>query len=160
MPEAKIVSCSEWNAINGLLTDEDRVDANTAPNSAALMDIISEKVKEHPTLLFIQVEDPDSAGHAGEYGSEDYLRAIRRDDSYVGQVYDAYRREGLLDDTLFLVITDHGGIRNGHGGYTDEEKYITLGAYGHSVPKGKIGDACTRDLSAIVLYALGIDIPA
>lgn len=160
MPEAKIVSCSEWNAINGLLTDEDRVDANTAPNSAALMDIISEKIKEHPTLLFIQVEDPDSAGHAGEYGSEDYLRAIRRDDSYVGQVYDAYRREGLLDDTLFLVITDHGGIRNGHGGYTDEEKYITLAAAGKHVPRGEIGSACTRDLSAIVLYALGIDVPA
>ncbi len=160
LPDAKIVSCSEWNAINGLINEDDRVDANTAPNSAALMEIILQKVKEHPTLLFIQVEDPDSAGHAGEYGSAAYLDAIRRDDSYAGQVYDAYRTEGLLDDTLFLVITDHGGIRNGHGGYTDEEKYITLAAAGRHVPKGDIGAACTRDLSAIVLYALGIDVPA
>ena len=160
MPDAKIVSCSEWNAINGLINDEDRVDAYTAHNSAELMEIILAKVSEHPTLLFIQMEDPDSAGHAGEYGSDNYLSAIRQDDGFVGQVYNAYRDEGLLDETLFLIITDHGGIRNGHGGYTDEEKYITLAAAGKYVPHGEIGNACTRDLSAIVLYALGIDVPA
>ena len=160
MPDAKIVSCSEWGAINGLINEEDRVDANTAHGSAAMMDIIMEKVKERPTLLFIQLEDPDSAGHAGEYGSEDYLAAIRLDDDYVGRVYDAYCDLGIIGDTLFLVITDHGGIRCGHGGYTDEEKYITFAAAGKHVPHGEIGPAFTRDLSAIVLYALGIDVPA
>ena len=83
MPDAKIVSCSEWNAINGLINDEDRVDAYTAHNSTELMEIILAKVSEYPTLLFIQVEDPDSAGHAGEYGSEAYLDAIRLDDGFV-----------------------------------------------------------------------------
>lgn len=160
MPDAKIISCSEWGAINGLINEEDRTDSNTARDSAALMDIILEKVKEKPTLLFIQLEDPDSAGHGTEYGSEEYLAAIRLDDGYVGQVYDAYRALGILDDTLFLVITDHGGIRCGHGGYTDEEKYITLAAAGKHVPHGEIGPAYTRDLAAIVLYALGIEVPA
>lgn len=160
MPDAKIISCSEWGAINGLIEDTDTIDANTAHGSTAMMDIIMEKVRERPTLLFIQLEDPDSAGHAGEYGSADHLAAIRLDDGYVGAVYDAYCDLGMIDETLFLVITDHGGIRNGHGGYTDEEKYITLAAAGKHVPHGEIGPALTRDLSAIVLYALGIDVPA
>ena len=64
-----------------------------------------------------------------------------------------------MDDTLFIVITDHGGIRNGHGGYTDEEKYVFLGAAGKHVPKGEIGHVYTRDLHAIVLYGLGVDVP-
>jgi len=160
MPDATIISCSEWGAINGLIDECDRVDATTARGSAAMMEIIMEKIRLQPTLLFIQLEDPDKAGHAGEYGSDDHLAAIRLDDSYLGAVYDAYRDMGILDDTLFLVITDHGGVRNGHGGYTDGEKYVTLAAAGKHVPHGEIGDACTRDISAIVLHALGIDVPA
>lgn len=159
-PDAVIVSCSEWSAINGLINEEDCVDASTAHGSAAMMEIIMEKIKLQPDLLFIQLEDPDKAGHAGEYGSEDHLAAIRLDDGYLGRVYGAYRDMGILDDTLFLVITDHGGVRNGHGGYTDGEKYVTLAAAGRYVPHGTIGDACTCDISAIVLHALDIDVPA
>ena len=161
LPDAKIVSCSEWGSLNATMTSDDRdnVESYSVHGSGALMDIIEEKIAEKPTFLFTQFEDVDSAGHGTEYGSEEYLAAIRLNDSYAGRIYDAYVRAGIADDTLFLAITDHGGIRNGHGGYTDEEKYIYLAAAGRDVPKGEIGAAFTRDLSAIVLYALGIDVP-
>ena len=51
MPDASIVSCSEWGAINGLINEEDRVDATTARGSAAMMEIIMEKVKQKNMAL-------------------------------------------------------------------------------------------------------------
>lgn len=161
LPDAAIVSCSEWAALNVTLASDadDGIEVYSIRDGSAIMEVIEKKIAEKPTLLFTQFEEPDAAGHATEYGSEEHLAAIRLNDSYAGRIYDAYVRAGIADDTLFLAITDHGGIRNGHGGYTDVEKYIYLAAAGRDVPKGEIGPAFTRDLSAIVLYALGIDVP-
>ena len=46
-----------------------------------------------------------------------------------------------------------------HGGWTDEEKYVTLAVSGKSVLKGTIPNANVRDIAAISLYALGIEEP-
>ena len=72
---------------------------------------------------------------------------------------------GIIDETLFMVIADHGGTPfNGsgasHGGWTDAEKYVTFAAVGPGVRPGSIGEMNVRDLAAIVLYALGLEAPA
>ena len=72
---------------------------------------------------------------------------------------------GIIDDTLFMVISDHGGTndekgKGSHGGWTDEEKYVTFAAVGEDINSGEIGEMNIRDLAAIVLYAMGIEAPA
>ena len=58
------------------------------------------------------------------------------------------------------MTADHGGTNNGssggHGGWTDAEKYIMFAATGPGVVKGQVGDMGVRDISSIVLYALGL----
>ena len=71
---------------------------------------------------------------------------------------------GILDDTLFIVIADHGGAnspdgKGHHGGWTDGEKYVTFAAAGKGVNAVEIEEMNIRDLASIVLYALGIGIP-
>ena len=155
-------SLAIWGKLlNIFLVDDDmNIETAFAREDSVVCDMAVEAVSRKPDFMYVLFEEVDKAGHAGEYGSESYLETISREDEYTGRIYEAYEKAGIIDDTLFLVITDHGGIRNGHGGYTDEEKYIFLAAAGKNVPKGNIGHAYTRDLSAIILYGLGIDFPA
>lgn len=156
-----LASCCNWNPINhGIVEEGLGVDKITADNDKELTPLILECVSKKPKFLFVQLDDVDGAGHSGGYGTEHHYEEIRRADAYTGEIYDAYRQAGILDETLFVVVSDHGGVRNGHGGYTDTEKYVFLAAAGKGVKDGYITYSETRDIAAIVLYALGLDIPA
>lgn len=160
LPDAKIAAYSHWEAlVEGLINDDLNVSKGYAKSDEIVCNMAVSAVSEKPDFMYVLFEEVDKTGHECEYGSEKYLEVITREDGYVGKIYEAYEKAGIIDETLFLVITDHGGIRNGHGGYTDEEKYIFLAAAGKDVPKGTIGYAYTRDLSAVILYALGIEFP-
>ena len=159
MPDARLSSFVHWNVINRVMV-EDGIGVNLANGGdSELCDIIVEEVAKKPTFLFIQLDDIDDAGHTYAFGSEKFLESVTVADSYVGKIYDAYVDNGIIDETLFIAIADHGGVRTGHGGYTETERFIFLAAAGKNVPKGEMGIAYTRDIAAIVLYALGIDVP-
>ena len=77
-------------------------------------------------------------------------------------MYDAIAGAGLLDSTLILLVADHGHtIRGGHGGLTMRETNTVVAAAGKTVTAGGTFDCDTRnrDISAIALYALGIERP-
>lgn len=160
-PDDYLTSVCNWNPINiGLIENGMGVTKLTAPDDAALTDLIVEEVRKKPTFLFVQTDQADGAGHHYGYGTPEFLSQIEKEDAYVGRVYDEYVRQGMIDDTLFVVTADHGGYKHSHGGYSVGERYVFLGAAGRGVLSGAIGRACTADITAIVLYALGIDIPA
>jgi membrane-anchored protein YejM (alkaline phosphatase superfamily) len=102
----------------------------------------------------------DASGHRNGYGSPEYLRDIEMIDGYVGDVYAAYERAGVLDDTLFMVTADHGGIANTHGGGSPEEMNVYFGARGHNVNNVVIKEMCIQDIPAIITYALGVTAPS
>ncbi len=160
-PDAVLASYCHWNPINhGIVEHRAGVDCFTAKPDGVLTDAIVQCVTEKkPLFLFVQLDDVDGAGHGHGYGEQEYLNEIERVDACVGRIYDAYRQAGIIDDTLFLVNTDHGGIEKSHGGWSDTEKIVFLGAAGKGVPKGEIGFTETRDIAAIVLHALGLSVP-
>lgn len=159
-PDCYLASCCNWNPINhGIVENGIGVEKITADNDKILTPLIVECVKKKPKFLFVQLDDVDGAGHSGGYGTEHHYAEIRRADGYTGEIYAAYEEAGIIDDTLFIVIADHGGVRNGHGGYTDTEKYVFMGVCGEGVKEGYIPYSETRDIAAIVLYALGLPVP-
>lgn len=158
--ECYLASVCNWNPINfGIVEENIGVEKLTADNDKILTPMIVECVKKKPKFLFVQLDDVDGAGHSGGYGTEHHYEEIRRADGYVAQIHKAYQDAGIIEDTLFIVISDHGGVRNGHGGYTDTEKYVYMALAGKDVKEGFIEYAETRDIAAIVLYALGMDVP-
>ena len=160
-PEAYLASVCNWNPINhGIVEHDAGVDMATAPNDGELNDIIIEKVKNKPKFLFVQYDDVDGAGHGCGYGTEGHIKQIEYTDTLIGAVLDAYKEADIYNDTLFIVLADHGGIRRGHGGYTDEEKYVFFGVAGKGIQKSRIPFARTIDIAATVLYALGAPLPA
>ncbi|MBQ7638741.1 MAG: alkaline phosphatase family protein [Clostridia bacterium] len=159
-PDAYLASVCNWDPINhGIVEHDVDVDMATADNDDELNPIIIEKVKNKPKFLFVQYDDVDGAGHHAGYGNPEHIERIEKTDALIGEVLGAYREAGIFDETLFIVIADHGGIRHGHGGYTDEEKYVFLGVSGVGIEKSNVVFARTVDVAATVLYALGIDFP-
>ena len=161
-PDSVLCSVSNWDCINrGIIEHDTGVFTQTADNGERTTDKAVETVlTKRPDLLFIQLDDPDEAGHRSGYGSEDHLESIRRVDKMAGRIYDAYKTAGIADDTLFISVTDHGGFKRGHGGYTDGEKYVFFALAGKTVRRTEGFFAKTKDIDAIVRYAFGIEIPA
>ncbi len=164
-PKAELGSYCDWNPITkGIVEKFIGVSHRTARDkelTPIICDYITEKM---PDFLFVHFDSTDGAGHENGYGTENHLKAIREVDKLIGDVYSSVERAGILDRTLFMVIADHGGTVDekgggSHGGWTDEEKYVTFAAKGNGVNNGQIKEMNIRDLAAIVLYAFDIKAP-
>lgn len=164
-PDAELGSYCDWNPITKGIVEKFLGVSHATAKDKALTPIICDYIKsKKPDFLFIHFDSVDGAGHENGYGTENHLRAISEVDKLIGDVYASVSDAGILEDTLFMVISDHGGTRekNGkgnHGGWTDEEKYVTFAVCGKGVNNTEIEEMNIRDLAAIVLYAFGIDAP-
>ena len=164
-PEAELGSYCDWNPINkGIVEMGLGVNKKTAKDKE-LTPLICDYIREKkPDFLFVHFDSVDGAGHSHGYGTTEHINAISEVDKLIGDVCSAIESSDIFEDTLFMVIADHGGTndekgKGNHGGWTDEEKYVTFAASGRGVSKGKLKEMNIRDLAAIVLYAMGIELP-
>lgn len=166
-PDAEIGSYCDWNPITfGIVENNIGVSHDTADDEE-LTPVICDYIRtKKPEFLFIQFDSVDGAGHKYGYGTAEHLKRIHEVDLLINDVYSAVSAAGIIDESLFIVIADHGGTNPGngqggsHGGWTDGEKYVTFAAAGKGVKYGLIEEMNIRDLAAIVLYSFGIDAPA
>ena len=162
LPNANMASFCNWNPINiGIIEDNLGVVKGTGSDPEVAAQVVNYIQGNDPTLVFVQFDSVDGAGHGSGYGSARHLSAITAVDALIGNIYDAVKRKGILDDTLFLVSADHGGTPEGsHGGDTDAERYVFLGVAGKTVVEGgQIQEPEVRDIAAISAYAFGLDFP-
>ena len=159
MPNATLASICHWNPINiGIIENNLGVVKEHGNSDAKVTDMVCDYIaKNDPTFLFVHFDDCDGAGHGHGYGSKEHLAQLHTTDGYVQRIYEAIEKRGWLDSTLFILSADHGGTPQGsHGGWTDAEKYIIFAATGPGVIKGSVGEMGVRDISSVVLYALGL----
>lgn len=91
--------------------------------------------KQHPTLVFLYSVHTDHAGHKYKWMSPEYISALEQADSAIGSLIIELRKENLFEDLHFMLITDHGGKGNGHGGTTKEEMEVPWCIVGPKVKK-------------------------
>lgn len=163
MPRAVLASICNWSAVNiGIIEDGIGVEKwNETDDPAVTAHVVEYLKKNDPTLLFVHFDSCDAAGHGNGYGSAQHLAAVTAVDGMIGKIYAVLEQRNLLDDTLFMVVTDHGGTPGGsHGGDSDAEMIIFFGAAGKTVDwENPIVDGDNRDIAAIAAYALGLEIP-
>lgn len=165
-PDAELGSYCDWNPITyGIVENNLGVSHDTAKDDK-LTPIICDYIRnKKPEFLFIQLDSVDGAGHKHGYGTPEFLGRLNVVDGYVNDIYSACVDAGIIEDTLFIVIADHGGTNPGngqggsHGGWTDGEKYVIFAAVGKGINKTEIQEMNIRDLASIVLYAFGINAP-
>ena len=164
-PDAELSSFCNWNNINfGLIENDIDVRKEHPGDDEAVTQAICDyfDAGNAPTLFFVQLDSVDHVGHELGSKSQEYIDQIGIADGYVGRIYDAIERNGLMDDGLFIVVADHGHTRSGgHGGITMRETNVTVAVKGKTVKSGGNldADARNRDVAAIALYALGIARP-
>ena len=164
-PKAELGSYCDWSPINkGIVEKTLGVNKQTAKDKELTPLICSYICQNKPDFLFVHFDSVDGAGHSNGYGTVKHICAINEVDKLIGDVYSSVESAGILEDTLFMVIADHGGTnddkgKGSHGGWTDEEKYVTFAALGRDIKSGEIGEMNIRDLAAIILYAMGIEAP-
>lgn len=164
-PKAVLGSYCDWEPITkGIVENHIGVSHATA-HDTELTPVICDYIRENkPDFLFIHFDSVDGAGHSTGYGLPAFIDRIHVVDKLIGDVYSAVEESDMLEETFFIVIADHGGTndengKGSHGGWTDEEKYVTFAATGKGINKTEIEEMNIRDLAAIVLYSMGIELP-
>lgn len=168
-PQCEMASFCSWCPINyGLIEkkadvykDTDLQFLNSLHTDRETTDLVLEYLDTTvPQLMFIHYNETDEEGHSHGYGSDLHKSCISQIDSYIGEVYD--KCKSVADNVLFIVVTDHGGTPDGyHGGDTDAEMTITCAFSGSTInPSADLTGFKPRDLAAILLNALKIEIPA
>lgn len=140
-PDAEIGLLFEWIGINFLVDtlalDYRRHTPVTADNpdgcTVCAVDYIREK---KPNFCAVIYDQPDGTGHAKGWESPEYFATVNRLDGYLAQIIRAAEEAGIMDQTVIVVVADHGGIKTGHGGKTMEEMQTPLVFYGKGIKKG------------------------
>ena len=161
MPDAELASFVEWNPINiGIVENGFNITKVTGSDDKNVAERVIDYLTDNtPALMFVQFSEPDEIGEKYGFGTDLHLASISSMDKLIGKIYDKLKQEDLLDESLFIVTADHGGINKTHGGNSDAERYVFLGIAGKTVTNGNIIDAESRDVAAIAAYALGLESP-
>ncbi len=163
-PKANLVSTSSWSPINiGIIENDIGVKLYSNGSDETITNKAIEYIKSSntPTLMFIHFDEVDHNAHAHGGFSNEYYNAAVTADKRMGRIYDAINSKGLMKDSLFIVVADHGETTKGHGGHTVEESSVIVAVAGHSVNKVTLNSSVrNRDVAAIALYALGVDKPS
>jgi len=92
-----------------------------------------------------------------------YLDSVRLTDAMVGEVLARLKREGVLDQTLVLFMTDHGiSHARGKQFLYDEGLHVPLVIAGPGIEPGSVRDDVVEhiDIAALSLAAAGIEVPS
>ncbi|MGH8387018.1 MAG: alkaline phosphatase family protein [Pseudomonas sp.] len=85
-----------------------------------------------PDLAFIHFDAVDKAGHDGSFDPSDsgYASAVRETDSRMRRLWEkafsAPSAHGEMPQRLIIFASDHGGIGNNHGRYSDAERWAPV----------------------------------
>ena len=109
-------------------------------------------------LLFVYFGHTDEVGHIHGWMSEPYLEAIERADACLGTVIDGLKARGRWDETVTLVLSDHGGHGRSHGTDSDEDMTIPWILHGPGVRRGHVLDGGVRifDTCPTLAHCLGV----
>ncbi len=140
-PKAEIGCIYEWDGIRyvvdtlALTYDKHVAQASKEPEATARY--AAEYIKRaKPNLVGVIFDNPDHVGHADGHDTPAYYEVLTKLDGYIGQIVQAVNEAGILDDTVFIITADHGGINKGHGGKTMEEMETAFIISGKNVKKG------------------------
>ena len=162
MPNAKMGVSYTWGGI-GYLFEKKLVDLdfNGKEDSETMENALDFIVNEKPAFTFIHLDQPDIEGHEIGHDTPEYYAAVEEIDGLVADVLNRLEDEKMMDNTIIIFTSDHGGIGKGHGGKTLLEVEIPWVIYGKNIPaQGKPNTSIvTYDTGATIAYVLGLEIP-
>ena len=137
-PGSRLASFSCWEPINSKIIERSCGGHRVSMPDLELADAASEYIRNHPPdMFFMQLDHTDSAGHTYGYGTTPYLEQIAVSDTLVGLVIDAIKDAGVFDESLIVVLSDHGGKDKSHGSNHPDCMSIFWSCRGHRCHPGR-----------------------
>ncbi|MED4582381.1 alkaline phosphatase family protein [Brevibacillus choshinensis] len=163
-PQLAQASFATWGSINiGILEDSagsyKQNSGSDEETAKKVVDYIKKEGK-NTRSIFVHFDEVDGAGHDQGYFTPKFYEQLQKEDEYVGDIIKALEEQGLMDDTLMILTSDHGGKGTGHGGSSLEEQTIFWAAKGASIAPGtELSEVQNMDTAAVVAQALRLEIP-
>lgn len=167
MPAAETGVIYEWDGI-GYLFEKEAVssDMHIKGKKGELNPATAAKAVEYiksakPTLAWIAFDEPDVTGHKDGHDTPAFYAKINELDGYIAQIVEATKQAGMYENTVFLLMADHGGIDKGHGGKTMAEMQVPFILFGKGVKKGHHiqSSVMMYDIASTVAWIFGIEQP-
>jgi len=117
-------------------------------------------VENNPVLTFVLLPQVDTAGHIYGHESPEYLWAIENADRAVGMLVDNLKRLGIYENTLLVILSDHGMIGTEHKTREPGNMTIQIIFVGPGVIKGQLSDVEIIDVAPTVAALFGLRAPA
>jgi predicted AlkP superfamily pyrophosphatase or phosphodiesterase len=167
-PACQIGALYEWGGIADFypasVADFNRSIPDLSSNHdllSIITDYISSISAMNLTFTFIHFDGADHAGHTIGHNTPAYYDMLTRLDGYIGEIEQKVIAEGMMDNTVFIFSSDHGGINKGHGGDTIEERQIPFILYGKSIAHDTViaEDTNIWDIAPTICALFGISVP-
>lgn len=123
---------------------------------------VAEVIKvDKPNFLFVQLDHVDHAGHEYGHMTQKYFEAVELADQLAGQIVEATKEAGIFDETLFVIVADHGGKGYDHGHETVQGNEVPFILYGSGIKQGYDIPAAVNlyDVAATSAFALNVTTP-
>jgi len=158
-PEAIIGCFYDWDDFGRLLERSavDFMEDSAGPTNAALHAIEFIRARK-PTFTFIHLDHVDHAGHDLGHGTPEYYESVDVADKLIGNVLTALESAGMMERSVVLVTSDHGGVGKSHGKATMAEIEIPWIIFGRGVKRGHEiqTPVNTCDTALTVAHLLGV----
>ena len=161
-PGSRFASFSCWEPINSKIIEPSCNCHCVSLPDRELVPAAADYIRQNPPdLFFMQLDDIDGAGHRHGYGSPAYLEQIEATDRHVGEMIAAIRAAGIFDESLIIILSDHGGVDRSHGSDHPDCTTIFWACGGPGIAQGvefphPLGIA---DTAPVVARALGLASP-
>lgn len=165
-PQAEIGALYEWDGIKFLVDTlsvnyhEKAPDYNKFPT--ALCEMSEKYIKGNkPSLVAICFDNPDHVGHGDGHDTPAYYAKLKELDSYIARIVKAVEEAGMMQETIFIITSDHGGINKGHGGKTMQEMETPFIIAGKNIKKGgEFSESMMQyDVASTMAYIFGLQQP-
>ncbi len=133
-----IIYEQSYNATAGALdttgvdNGRDKIDTYVQKSTASVAsnlqaDYLADMPTSEYNYTFLHYRDPDSFGHGAGWGSTFWDTAVQQVDGYLGEIFDLVETDaGLLNDTVIIVTSDHGGLNFGHSTPASAPEHYTV----------------------------------
>lgn len=114
---------------------------------AAVSYIASKK----PSLAAFFWDYPDKIGHTSGWYTNDYMSELQHIDAIIEALYNACVEAGIVENTLFIITSDHGGHDKVHGQAVMSDLETPFIIFGKGVNPGEIKSPLMQyDVAAIL----------
>lgn len=165
---AEIVFFYQWNGLNYVVDTLSINHVSYMPIRnrkewySEINDSACKYIKEKkPSLCTIIYNYPDHYGHAKGFDSNEYYESLKVLDNCLDVIIQAVKDAGIIEKSIFIVTSDHGGSGKTHGGKTLNEMETPFVIFGCNIKKGfEISDSMMQfDIAATLAYIFGLDVP-